>query len=146
MKHHLTILLISLPLAFSVPNPSLHANANSTIIPRWQKSGHNAGVDITWYGIDNCSGKPNGGPQQIVYGKDTEVNMASYTLSRDLGPNEQLDFSVKIPGSGALFNDNDPQAPKSCGQYVSTANSGGKTKGRCHTLGSAVGCFRLWAH
>ena len=142
MKRLVTTLLISLPLALSIPATSRHANASNAILPR-QKSGSNANVFVTWWGNFDCSNHPNGG-QQAIYGGNTVVDAASYSLSRDLGPQEQLDFSNPLP-NGALINDNDLLAPAECALFVTTANPGNKTKG-CHNLPESVACFKIWAH
>ena len=135
--------LVSLPLAFSAPATSDNTNNPHARLARWQKSGQSAGLYITWWGNENCHNQLNGGIQAI-YGSDTKVNMASYSLSRDLAPNEQLDFSIAIPGSQSLINDNDPQAPTECAQFVSSAGPGNRSEG-CHNTPESVGCFRLWA-
>ena len=140
MKLFATILFLSTPLVLSFPSTQSQATTDD-ISPRWQKSGQNANVHITWWGLSDCSSDPNG-DTQIIYGNDTVVNMASYSLSRDLSSNEQLDFSNPT-SAGALEQNADSKA--FCGQYVSTASSEDKTKG-CHNVPESVACFRLWAH
>ena len=115
---------------------SLPATNNTTELPsilaREADKGKKSGLQLTTYSDLHCKGTVEINPN-VQYGHNFEAEIYSYSLSRDLLPDERLDFSMTKRGRAM-----NPQ----CALYYKSAPVG-QAKG-CQPLGRPVDCFRLW--
>ena len=100
-----------------------------------------APMGINMWATTNCEGgfttiNPITSQTNVYQNGGKQISFASYHLSRNLQPGEQLDFSY--PGQGA-------NADNPCGQYMTSTYEGQVDTTKCQTLqGNAAGCIRLW--
>jgi len=131
IKLYLPTVLILLTPALSIPNPevTMHQDAH---------------IDIQTYSLKNCKGSKTSHPR-VTFDYQTPVTFRSYTISRDLVPSEQLDFSTGYLPAGTFGKRDDPgNDPPGCTKYYQSARSGIKAGNGCYTLDQDVNCFRLW--
>ena len=130
--------LLFLPLALALPTPPTALTHNNTT-PLLHSRQISSGLVLSTYTSPNCGGAIFGEDYAATYGSNTEAQIKSYRLSRELLAREQLDFSTPPAG-----NPNDcGDVPCPCGLFYQSAPKDGGVG--CRTLGSdTVGCFRLW--
>ncbi len=123
-----SVLLSGLPLDIAVAMPSLTYSANFDIKYLGVDKGANANAFFQAYSDLNCINKV--GLFTVVYGYEGSIpgGFGSWSLSRNLTSNEQLDFSVTDP----KLDPNDPY--RSCGLYTDSA--GASTDFVSHLLGA----------
>ena len=121
-----------LHLALALPNTPALTNRPPLLTRQTPSS-----LTLSAYTSANCAGTMFA--YDATYTSNTEAQIKSYKLSRDLLPREQLDFSTPPVGNS---NDCRP-VPCPCALFYQSAPKDERTG--CHTLESdEVGCFRLW--
>ena len=92
-------------------------------------------LTLTLYNEAGCKGSPFT-ISQAEYSQDYIMDsIYGWSLSRDLLPGEQLDFSA------LSFNGKYTE----CGSFISSGPAGAVT-GHCYETPSPVSCARLWHH
>lgn len=137
--HFLIPTTIFLTAAFALPTtPNL---TNATLTSREVDINQKSGMSITAFGLPGCKGIETINPN-VQYDFQNQGRFRAYSISRDLDPAEQLDFSTGPLPAGIIGKRLD--MPLACGTYFQSAASG--TKKGCYTLDKEVQCFRLWHH
>lgn len=123
----------ALSLAVNADTP---AAPNATVEAREILVGKKSQLSITTYAGAECSG-PLSEYNNIEYGYNYEGDIRSYSLNRDLGENEQLDFSQ----FSTAWHVNNP----ACGKFYVSASPQAKA-GHCFHHQKVATCFRFWVH
>ncbi|MCJ1398044.1 hypothetical protein MMC11_001241 [Xylographa trunciseda] len=117
-------------------HPEVDGSLDTGFLDRREILAHTAsGLELIAYSGFNCRGKGMPFPN-VHYSYDYPGQILSYSLSRDLAPGEQLDFST----FGLVKGISNP----ACGTYLAEVPNE-VVKG-CYQLDTAAECFRLWHH
>ncbi len=102
-------------------------------------SGDLIDLSITVYNETKCKG--SAARFSVAFSEKNPWQVQSYRLSRDLCPNEVLDFWNAFPEGGPL-NPVDDGNNASCSSYIRKAG-GDERKKSCTTLKEPMGCMRV---
>lgn len=122
-------------------HPSNDTLTNSPLQPR----GTCPDLVVKTYIQKGCHGKGNTATD-INYNAPIAFQMASYKLSRDLGPDEVMDMFASAGWGPTSSDPIDPAmnglADQACAQHTWTVTRDKTTKG-CHDLTKNMGCMKI---
>ena len=103
------------------------------------------GLEISAYYEFACKGGP-GGPilTQVKYGQAWAVQFKSYSLSRALQDNEEMDFFDALPQGGPLNTKYNGDWQATCQAYMGSAHGKINASIGCHDVAQAYGCMKVW--
>ena len=148
MKYLVSLLTIAMITGLSVSTPVPD-------IPSQTLQGQDAETSITVWHVGGCKGGLETHDDYTYSNQVTEkMGFKFYVLSRDVRPDEQLDFSTSDKIAGQLANGQQRHyaakdgfsltgsTGNACGQFTTTPDAPGLTAG-CHSLGFMAECFEL---
>lgn len=102
-------------------------------------------LEISAYYEFACEGGP-GGPllPKVKYGQAWAVQFKSYSLSRALQDDEEMDFFDALPQGGPLNTAYNGDWQATCHSYMGSAHGPINASIGCHDVAQAYGCMKVW--